>query len=68
MTSMTAPGRFRDLMISAATDDFPDPELPAMPMMLMSSHGREHRDFVSAILEYSIQEELSAGYLRDVCD
>jgi hypothetical protein len=32
-------GRFNDLMISTASEVFPDPELPAIPMMLTSAHG-----------------------------
>lgn len=36
---MTTQGRFKDFTISMATDVFPDPELPAMPMMLKSAHG-----------------------------
>lgn len=39
---MTTQGRFNDLTISMATDVFPEPELPAMPMMLKSAHGGEY--------------------------
>lgn len=42
ITRMTTQGRFNDLTISMATDVFPEPELPAMPMMLRSAHGGEY--------------------------
>ena len=34
-------GKFSDCTISIAKDVFPDPELPATPIMLMSAHGGE---------------------------
>lgn len=39
ITRITTHGRFKDLMISMATEVLPDPELPAMPMILRSAHG-----------------------------
>lgn len=39
MDKTTTHGRFSDLIISIESDVFPDPELPAMPMMLTSAHG-----------------------------
>jgi hypothetical protein len=38
---MTTQGRFKDLTISIATEVFPEPELPAIPMILRSAHGGE---------------------------
>lgn len=38
---MTTHGRFREDTISTASDVLPDPEPPAMPMMLVSAHGGE---------------------------
>jgi hypothetical protein len=32
-------GRLRDFTISIANDVFPEPELPAIPIMLKSCHG-----------------------------
>jgi hypothetical protein len=45
ITRMTTQGRFRDLTISMATDVLPDPELPAIPMILRSCHGGEYAFF-----------------------
>lgn len=45
ITRMTTQGRFRDLTISIATDVLPEPELPAIPMILRSSHGGEYPFF-----------------------
>lgn len=42
ITRITTQGRFSDLTISMATEVLPDPELPAMPMMLRSCHGGEY--------------------------
>lgn len=39
ITRITTQGKLRDLTISIATDVLPEPELPAMPMMLRSCHG-----------------------------
>ncbi len=36
---ITTHGRSREARIASATDVFPDPELPAMPMMLISAQG-----------------------------
>lgn len=36
---MTTHGRFSVLTMACDKVDFPDPELPAMPMMLKSAHG-----------------------------
>lgn len=41
ITRITTQGRFSDLTISMATDVLPDPELPAIPIILRSSHGGE---------------------------
>lgn len=42
MTKITTQGRFSDLTISIATEVLPEPELPAIPMMLKSCHGGEY--------------------------
>lgn len=42
MTRITTQGRFSDLTISMATEVLPEPELPAIPMMLKSCHGGEY--------------------------
>ena len=39
--SITTQGRFNDETISRASEVFPDPLLPAMPMMLVSAQGGE---------------------------
>jgi hypothetical protein len=41
ITRITTHGRFKDLTISIATDVLPDPELPAIPIILKSAHGGE---------------------------
>ncbi len=41
MDRITTHGRFSFLTMASATLDLPDPELPAMPMMLTSAHGGE---------------------------
>lgn len=51
MTSINAPGKFKELTISMATDDLPDPELPAIPIMLISGHGGQHLPFRPDILQ-----------------
>jgi hypothetical protein len=38
---MTTQGKFKDLTISIATEVFPEPELPAIPIILKSAHGGE---------------------------
>jgi len=38
---ITTQGRFKEETISTAREVFPEPELPAMPMMLVSAHGGE---------------------------
>lgn len=43
ITRITTQGRFRDFTISMATEVLPDPELPAIPMILKSAHGGEYR-------------------------
>jgi hypothetical protein len=43
ITRITTQGRFNDLTISMATEVLPEPELPAMPMMLKSCHGGAYR-------------------------
>lgn len=43
MDMMTTQGRFRDATIASAKDVFPEPELPATPMMLAFPHGGEYR-------------------------
>lgn len=42
ITRITTHGRFKDFTISMATEVLPEPELPAMPMMLKSAHGGEY--------------------------
>jgi hypothetical protein len=39
MERMTTHGRFSLLTMACERVDFPDPELPAMPIMLTSAHG-----------------------------
>lgn len=39
ITRMTTHGKFNDFTICMATEVLPEPELPAMPMMLKSCHG-----------------------------
>lgn len=41
MDRMTTHGRFKAATIARARDVFPDPELPAMPIILVSAHGGE---------------------------
>jgi hypothetical protein len=41
ITRITTHGRFNDLTISMATDVLPEPELPAIPIILKSAHGGE---------------------------
>lgn len=41
MTSIATQGMFSDWMIFIATEVFPDPEQPAIPMMLVLAHGGE---------------------------
>jgi hypothetical protein len=36
---ITTHGKFSDATMARARDVFPDPELPATPMMLVSAHG-----------------------------
>jgi len=38
---MATHGRFNDLTISIATEVLPEPELPAIPMIVKSAHGGE---------------------------
>lgn len=47
ITRITTHGRFKDFTISMATEVLPEPELPAMPMMLKSAHGGEYRTCVA---------------------
>jgi hypothetical protein len=42
ITMITTQGKFKDFTISIAIDDLPDPELPAIPMILRSTHGGEY--------------------------
>lgn len=39
ITRMTTHGKFRDFTTSIAIDDLPEPELPAIPIILKSTHG-----------------------------
>lgn len=39
MDRMTTHGRFKEETISTAKEVLPDPELPAMPTMLVLAHG-----------------------------
>jgi hypothetical protein len=41
MDKMMTQGKFSDFTISIAKAVLPDPELPAMPIMLISAHGGE---------------------------
>lgn len=47
ITRITTHGKFKDFTISIATDVFPEPELPAMPIMLKSAHGGEYLSCVA---------------------
>jgi hypothetical protein len=38
---ITTQGRFKEETILTANEVFPEPELPAIPMMLVSAHGGE---------------------------
>lgn len=37
--NITTHGRFNDALMANASDVLPDPELPAIPMMLVLAHG-----------------------------
>lgn len=50
---MTTHGRFSDFTICIATEVFPEPEEPATPMIVTSSHGGEYRT--------SVVEEMRGG-------
>ena len=39
MDNMTTHGRFSEETISTASDVFPEPELPAIPIILVFAHG-----------------------------
>ena len=41
MDKMTTHGRFREATMARANDVFPDPELPATPIILAFPHGGE---------------------------
>jgi len=41
MDNITTHGKFNEVTISTAKEVLPDPELPAIPMMLVSAHGGE---------------------------
>jgi hypothetical protein len=41
MDKITTHGRFNEATIAKASEVFPDPELPATPMMLAFPHGGE---------------------------
>jgi hypothetical protein len=41
MDKMTTHGKLRDATIARANEVFPDPELPAIPIMLVFAHGGE---------------------------
>ena len=43
---MTTQGKFSDLTICIATEVLPEPEEPAIPIMLRSAHGGEYRALV----------------------
>jgi len=38
---MTTQGKFKEATISTAREVFPEPELPAIPMILVLAHGGE---------------------------
>jgi hypothetical protein len=44
MDKITTQGRFSDATIAIARDVFPEPELPATPMMLAFPHGGSYSD------------------------
>ena len=71
MTRMTTHGRFSAFTISIATEDLPEPELPAIPIMLMSDHGGEYLAAFSAQLvsdvSGSIASSQSGGELYARC-
>ena len=41
MDKMTTHGRFKEVTISTANEVFPEPDPPAMPMMLVLAQGGE---------------------------
>ena len=43
---MATQGRFSELTILWAKVDLPEPELPAMPIMLVSAQGGEYREIL----------------------
>lgn len=60
ITRITTHGKFKDLTISIATELLPEPELPAMPIMLKSCHGGEYRTSVGK--EYKGEIDSMAMY------
>lgn len=41
MERITTHGKFKEPTIACANEVLPEPELPAMPMILVSAHGGE---------------------------
>lgn len=56
--SITTHGKFKDDTISSAKDVFPDPELPAIPIMLVSA--------LSGILESALTYSIEWNVLAQV--
>jgi hypothetical protein len=63
---MTTQGKFRDLTISIATEVFPEPELPAIPIILKSAHGGEYRLSGPVAAEYTGEIDSMLPTLPDV--
>lgn len=61
MTRMTTHGRLRAFTISIATEDLPEPELPAIPMILMSAHGGEYPAAFSAKLAFDVSGSIASS-------
>ena len=50
--NITTHGRFKEAMISKANEVFPEPELPATPIILVLAHGGLYRVSIATVLEH----------------
>ena len=50
--NITTQGKFKDAMISKANEVFPDPELPATPIMLVLAQGGLYRFSMAIVVEH----------------
>lgn len=68
ITRITTHGKFSELMISIATEDLPDPEPPAIPIIVISAHGGEYRARSSAMagMEETVDGVSSVKLPRDL--